>query len=223
MSNCSAASFSFKSPFVSPFPLLSLPLISFFSLVAFSSFSPLSVDSLLFLLLLLLLLSLSFLLFFFFSLFSLPSLSLSLLSLSLLFFPLCFSFVASFVGLLSMSFFLSSSLSLSSSENLSCFHSSSGGPSDLGMNPGLYKPEINEPRFLHMPKQRRRSASQLISVFVLAIRIVQSLYYLYPKFQASSYLLWLYSLVCVRPGRKPRRLVFSERGSNGVMVTLPIR
>ena len=34
-----------------------------------------------------------------------------------------------------------------------------------------------------------------------------------PKFQASSHLLWLYSLVCVGPGRKPRRPVFSERGS----------
>ena len=34
-----------------------------------------------------------------------------------------------------------------------------------------------------------------------------------PKFQASSHLLWLYSLVCVGPGRKPRRPVFSQRGS----------
>ena len=39
--------------------------------------------------------------------------------------------------------------------------------------------------------------AQLISAFVFAIRIVQSLYYLNPKFQASSHLLWLYSLVCV--------------------------
>ena len=45
--------------------------------------------------------------------------------------------------------------------------------------------------------------TKLISAFVFAIRIVQSLYYLYPKFQASSYLLWLYSLVCVGPGQKP--------------------
>ena len=44
---------------------------------------------------------------------------------------------------------------------------------------------------------------KLISVFVFAIRIVQSLYYLNPKFQASSHLLWLYSPVCVRPGQKP--------------------
>ena len=41
-----------------------------------------------------------------------------------------------------------------------------------------------------------------------AIRIVQSLYYLHPKFQASSHLLWLYSPVCVGPGQKPRRSVF---------------
>ena len=34
-------------------------------------------------------------------------------------------------------------------------------------------------------------------------QIVQSLHYLNPKFQALSHLLWLYSLVCVRPGRKP--------------------
>ena len=33
------------------------------------------------------------------------------------------------------------------------------------------------------------------------------------KFQASSPLLWLYSTVCVGPGRKPRTPVFSERGS----------
>ena len=33
--------------------------------------------------------------------------------------------------------------------------------------------------------------------------IVQSLCFLNPKFQASSHLLYLYSLVCVGPGRKP--------------------
>ena len=59
-------------------------------------------------------------------------------------------------------------------------------------------------------KQRRRS----ISAFDFATQIVQSLYLLNPKSQASSYLLWLYSPVFVRPGRKPRRPVFSQRGSN---------
>ena len=61
-----------------------------------------------------------------------------------------------------------------------------------------------------MRKQRRRSA---LRAFVFATRIVHSLYYLNPKFQASKHLLWLYSPVCVGPGRKPRRTVFSQRGS----------
>ena len=67
----------------------------------------------------------------------------------------------------------------------------------------LYEPRYEKTGFLHMRKQRHRSATW----------IVQSFFYLNPKFQASSHLLWLYSLVCVRPGRKPRRPVFSERGS----------
>ena len=54
---------------------------------------------------------------------------------------------------------------------------------------------------------------KLISAFVFATRILQSLLYLNPKFQVSSHLLLLYSLVCVGPGRKPRRPVFSQRGS----------
>ena len=55
--------------------------------------------------------------------------------------------------------------------------------------------------------------AKLISAFVFATRIVQSLYYLNPKFQTSRHILWLYSPVCVGPGRKPIRLVFSQRGS----------
>ena len=55
--------------------------------------------------------------------------------------------------------------------------------------------------------------AQLISAFVFPIRIVQSLFFLNPKLQASSHRLWLYSLVCDGPGRKPRRPVFSQRGS----------
>ena len=34
----------------------------------------------------------------------------------------------------------------------------------------------------------------------LCFRYEESLYFLHSKFQASSHLLWLYSLVCVRPG-----------------------
>ena len=50
---------------------------------------------------------------------------------------------------------------------------------------------------------------KLISAFVFATQIVQSLYFLNPKFQASSHLLLPYSPVCVGPGRKPRRPVLS--------------
>ena len=38
---------------------------------------------------------------------------------------------------------------------------------------------------------------KLISAFVYATRIVQSLYFLNPKFQAYRHILWLYSPVCV--------------------------
>ena len=38
--------------------------------------------------------------------------------------------------------------------------------------------------------------------FVFATLIVQSLYFLNPKLQISSYLLWLYSPDCVGPGYK---------------------
>ena len=55
--------------------------------------------------------------------------------------------------------------------------------------------------------------AKLISAFVFAIRIVQFLFYLNTKFQASSHLLSLCSLICVGPDGKPRRTVFSQRGS----------
>ena len=55
---------------------------------------------------------------------------------------------------------------------------------------------------LCMRKQRRRSA-KLISAFVFATRIVQSLYFLNTKFHASSCLLLLCSPVCVGPVQKP--------------------
>ena len=61
--------------------------------------------------------------------------------------------------------------------------------------------------------------AKLISAFVFATWIVQSLYYQNPTFQASGHLLWLYSLVCVGPV-KPRRTVFSERGPNLIAVML---
>ena len=54
---------------------------------------------------------------------------------------------------------------------------------------------------LHRRKQRRRSASRF--AFVFATPIVQFLFYLNPKFQASSSFLCLYRPVCVGLVRKP--------------------
>ena len=65
--------------------------------------------------------------------------------------------------------------------------------------------------FFCICKNKRQHA---VSTFVFATRIVQSLYFLNTKFQASSHLLWLYSPVCAGSGRKPRRPVFSQRCSN---------
>ena len=51
---------------------------------------------------------------------------------------------------------------------------------------------MRKPAFCISEKQRRRSAAitaQLISAFVFATKIVQSLFFLNPKFQVSSHLL----------------------------------
>ena len=73
---------------------------------------------------------------------------------------------------------------------------------------------INEPPHgktnnLHRQKQRRRSVQisrsncEADHAFVFATQIVQPLFYLKPKFQASSLLLRLYRPVCVGPGWNP--------------------
>ena len=55
--------------------------------------------------------------------------------------------------------------------------------------------------------------AKLISAFVFATWMVQFLFFLNLKFQASSLLLRLYRPVCDIPGRKPRRLVFPRCSS----------
>ena len=67
----------------------------------------------------------------------------------------------------------------------------------------IYEPHHEITCSLHMRKQRHRYAVQLISAFVFATQIVQSLYFLNPKFQGTIHLLWLFSRVCVGPGQKP--------------------
>ena len=76
---------------------------------------------------------------------------------------------------------------------------------------------IHKPKFCKCETEAQTSIAvtvKLISAFVFATRTVQSLFYLNPKFQASSLLLWLYRLVCVGPGRKPTLLVLPCDGSH---------
>ena len=81
----------------------------------------------------------------------------------------------------------------------------------------IYEPRYEKNRLFAYAKTKTQISfavtAKLISAFVFTIRIVQSLYFLYPEFQVSSHLLWRYSPVCVGPGQKPRRPVFSQRGS----------
>ena len=77
----------------------------------------------------------------------------------------------------------------------------------------LYEPRHGKTGFLHAYAKTKTQISftvtaKLISAFVFATWIVQSLFYLNAKSHDSSHLLWLYSPVCVGPGRKPRRRVF---------------
>ena len=60
-----------------------------------------------------------------------------------------------------------------------------------------FEPPHGKNNNLHRRKQI------LGTIFVFAARIVQFLFYLNPKFQASSSFLCLYRPVCVRPVRKP--------------------
>ena len=71
-------------------------------------------------------------------------------------------------------------------------------------------------RFAYTKTKKQISCAetaQLISPFVFATWIVQYLLFLSTKLHTSSHLQWLYSLVCVRPGWKPRMFVFSQRSS----------
>ena len=53
----------------------------------------------------------------------------------------------------------------------------------------------------------------------LCFRYTDSTILLLPKTEITCHLLWLYSLVCVGPGRKYRKPVFSQRSSFSFQVT----
>ena len=72
---------------------------------------------------------------------------------------------------------------------------------------GLIEPRRKKTGLLHMRKQTQISfavTAKVISAFVFATRIVQSIYFLNPKIQASIHLLGLYSPVFVGPGPEDR-------------------
>ena len=73
---------------------------------------------------------------------------------------------------------------------------------NVSMFAALYEPCHEKTRFVHMRKQAQIITAKLISTFVFTIQVVQFLFFLYPKFHASSHLLRLYSSVCVGPLRK---------------------
>ena len=77
-----------------------------------------------------------------------------------------------------------------------------------------YEPHHEKTNNLHNVKTKKQVSfgvtAKLICVFVFATRKVQSLFFLNPKFQASSHLMCLYSLVCVGPVKKPHCLFSHE-------------
>ena len=76
-----------------------------------------------------------------------------------------------------------------------------------------YEPLHEKTGCLHMENKdadklcNNSLTAQLISAIGFNSRKVQPLFFLNPKFQASSILLWLYRPVCVGPDRKPGRPV----------------
>ena len=69
---------------------------------------------------------------------------------------------------------------------------------------------MRTPAFCICEKQRRTEADQRLYFCYIDSTIPLLII---NEFQASSHLLWQYSPVYVGPGRKPLRLVFSQRGS----------
>ena len=89
---------------------------------------------------------------------------------------------------------------------------------NLDSNQSSYEPPHGKMNNLHIYAKTKTQISlavtaKLISAFVFAKRIVQSLFYLYPKFKASSSFLCLYRSVCVGPVRKPH-CWFSHEGAH---------
>ena len=83
------------------------------------------------------------------------------------------------------------------------------------MSPGVRKPTISWDAKTKTQISFAVTA-KLISAFVFATWIVQYLFFLNTKFQASSHLQWLYSLSLCLTWSETKLLVFSRRGSNNL-------
>ena len=74
-----------------------------------------------------------------------------------------------------------------------------------------FEPCSEKTCFMHICKNKGTDQLHSDSIakqclcFIYIYSVVQSLYFPNPKFKASGHLLWLYSSVYVRPGKKPRR------------------
>ena len=80
----------------------------------------------------------------------------------------------------------------------------------------VFEPRHEKPFFVYAKTKAQTSCAvtaQLISAFVFATKIVQSLFFLNLKFLASSHLLWVCGPGCVGPCWKPRSQIVSCRGS----------
>ena len=72
-----------------------------------------------------------------------------------------------------------------------------------GFQTGLTQTELHSQGDRHIDCIDCTVTAKLISAFVFTTQIVQFLYFLNPKFLALSFLLCLYSSVCVGPVREP--------------------
>ena len=81
----------------------------------------------------------------------------------------------------------------------------------------LFEPRHEKTSFFAYAKTKAQIScavtAQLISAFASATQTMQYPFFLNPKVQASSHLLWLYRPVCVGPRRKSPKTGFLQRGS----------
>ena len=88
----------------------------------------------------------------------------------------------------------------------------------------IYKPHYDNACFFACVKTKTQISSvvtaQLISAFVFATQVIDSLLFLHPTFEASMYLLWLNSPICERLTLSETPKNFFYLGATYIMHTL---